>query len=349
MKLSRILLSAFLMTAMSECLTSCRDELCYNHFPSLDISLSWEHEWERDYGMSHAANWDPSFYGFEYESLRPGKPEWVNFIRFSADGSHSETYLSEDKGKLTIDQEEGQSLLLYNGDTEYIVIEDIASLSDARATPTTRTRGGSISYVMAQHPGLSTTNPPDILYSAFKENIPKMATHQVIDFPIKLQPLVFTYLIRYEFEYGLRHVRQARGALGGMALSVYLRDGHTSDDATIVLYDCQLTPYGCEAYVRSFGVPGFPDEYYGRGPDEASDRPYTLNLEILLTNGRTLEFNFDVADQLARQPKGGVITVGGIRVEDEQNVSSESGAFDVDLSGWGNIDVDLPVGGDQKQ
>ncbi|MDE6556892.1 MAG: DUF5119 domain-containing protein, partial [Duncaniella sp.] len=266
MKLSRILLSAFLMTVVSDTLTSCRDELCYNHFPSLNIDLSWEHEWERDHGMNHQANWDADFYGFDYHSLRPSKPEWINLVRFSPDGTRSETYLREDNGDIVVDQEEGQSLLLYNGDTEYLVIEDIASLSDARATPTGRSRA-SISYVMAQHPGLSTTNPPDVLYAAFQDNLPLVGTHQKVSLPIKLQPLVFTYLIRYEFEYGLQYIRQARGALGGMALSVYLRDGHTSDEATIVLFDCSLENYGCEARMRSFGVPGFPDDYYGRGDE----------------------------------------------------------------------------------
>ena len=344
MKLSRILLSALLMTLMSENLTSCRDELCYNHYPSLDVTLSWEHEWERDYGADLSTAWDASYYGYDYDALRPGKPEWVNFVRFSGDGRRHETYLTDDKGQIVIDHEEGQSLLLYNGDTEYIVLEDMASLSEARATPTTRTRS-SISYVMNQHPGLSTTNPPDILYSAYVENLPLVESHEARPLPIKMQPLVFTYVIRYNFEYGQQHIRQARGALGGMAESVYLRDSRTSDEATIILYDCEVTENGCEARVRSFGVPGFPDEYYGRGATKASDRPYTLNLEVLLTNGKVVEFNFDVADQIIRQPKGGVIEVKGLRVEDEDNEPQEStGGFNVDLSGWSDIDVDLPVG-----
>lgn len=343
MKLSRILLSAFLMTMVSGVLTSCRDELCYNHFPSLDVSLVWEYEWERDYGMHHSANWDASAYGMEYSSLKPGKPEWVNFVRFSADGGRHEDYMTEDKINIILDTDDEESILLYNGDTEYIVLHDIASISDARATPTTRTRS-SIAGVIQQHPGLRTTNPPDFLYSAFIEKVPHVEMHKVLPMTVKMQPLVFTYLIRYEFEAGLQHVRLARGALGGLAESVYLRDSRTSDEATIVLYDCEVTDYGCQARVRSFGVPGFPDEYYGRSATKASDRPYTLNLEVLLTNGKTLEFNFDVADQLAKQPKGGVIKVSGIKIEDEQNQPSETtGDFDVDLSGWNDVDVDLPV------
>ncbi|MDE7180996.1 MAG: DUF5119 domain-containing protein [Muribaculaceae bacterium] len=343
MKLSRILLYAFLMTLVSDTLTSCRDELCYNHYPSLDVNLVWEQEWERNYGMDLQSEWDASHYGFEYASLRPTHPEWVNFVRFSADGSRHETYMQHDKENIIIDTGEGQSLLLYNGDTEYIVLEDMASVANARATSTARARS-SISYVMAQHPGLSTTNPPDVIYSAYVDEVPYVESHTVRPMTIKMQPLVFTYVIRYEFEHGKEHIKLARGALGGMAESVFLRDSRTSDQATIILFDCATTDYGCEAHVRSFGIPGFPDDYFGRGDERAASRPYTLNLEVLLTNGKVVEFNFDVADQIARQPKGGVIVVDGLRIEDEQNEPQEStGGFDVDLSGWNNVDIDLPI------
>ena len=140
MKLPQILIIA-IMTAMAAAMTSCRDELCDNHFPSLAVTLSWEHEWERDYGMNHSASWDTSLYGFDYGYLKPEKPEWVNVIRYSADGASYESFLKEDAGNVALDKEqEGQQVLLYNGDTEYLVLEDMASFTDARATPTTRTR-----------------------------------------------------------------------------------------------------------------------------------------------------------------------------------------------------------------
>lgn len=343
MKLSPVQLIALLI-ALTATMASCRDELCTNHFPSLDVALTWEHEWERDYGMKYSDTWDPVILGISYDDLRPGKPEWINMVCFSADGTRTESFLKDDNSSVVIDPAEGQSILFYNGDTEYIMFEDMTSLSDAKATPTSRTRA-TATYIMEQHPEASTTNPPDILYAAFVENIPLVANHQAFHLPVNLQPLVFTYVIRYEFEHGLEHVLQARGALGGMAKSVYLRDGHTSSDATIILYDCDVKPFGCEAHVNSFGIPGFPNEYYGRTP---SDRPYTLNLEVLLANGKVLEFNFDIADQLAAQPKGGVITVRGIRLEDDQTgpAGSESG-FDVDLSGWGNVNIYFPIDPDK--
>lgn len=340
MKLSRhsVLIAVAIVLQI---LTSCRKELCYNHFRTAAISLSWEREWERDYGMAHAANWDRTLYGLAYPELRPDMPEWVSLITYT-EAAQSESFLSVDGGNVSVDGE-NRSFLLYNGDTEYIVLSDMASLNDARASTTSRSRS-SLSYFSSVYPSLRSTNPPDVLFSAFVENVPYVEMHEVKQIPVKMQPLVYTYLIRYEFEYGQHHIALARGAIGGMAESVYLRTGATSENAAIILYDCELTGYGCEARVRSFGVPGFPDEYYGRSEENPhSGRPYTLNLEVRLKNGKMLEFNYDISDQMEKQPRGGVIRVSGLRIEDDQNFS-DSG-FDVNVDDWGeHEDIDLPVG-----
>lgn len=323
--------------------TACqRTELCYDHYPRAALSFEWEQEWERDYGMAHKEVWDAGYHGFEYDFLRPETPEWVNLVRYKDNDPAGEHYLTSDGGEVMLMERGNHSFLLYNGDTEYIVLSDIASLSNARASATPRSRS-SISYIMERHPGTRSSNPPDVLYSSFMENVPEIAAHEKKPIPVKMQPLVYTYLVRYEFEYGIEHVSLARGALAGMAESVFLRDGRTSDESIIVLYDCDVKDYGCEAKVRTFGVPGFPDSYYGRSGDDPEERLYTLNLEVMLTNGTTKEFNYDVADQLRNQPRGGIITIKGIRIEDEENKTEASGGFDVDLSGWSQVDVDLPL------
>lgn len=324
-------------------LTACqRTELCYDHYPKATLTFEWEQEWERDYGKAHRDNWDTSLHGFEYDHLRPGTPEWINLIKYRNDSSEEEHYLTPEGGDIPLMEEEGYSFLLYNGDTEYIVLSGIASLSDARASATPRSRS-SISYIMQRHPGTRTANPPDVIYAAFMKDAPTIGVHQNVHLPFKMQPLVYTYVIRYEFEEGIEYVTLARGALAGMAESVYLRDGKTSDEPIIILYDCEVKDYGCEAHVRSFGIPGFPDEYYGRSDEDADKRPYTLNLEVLLTNGSTMEFNLDVADQLRNQPRGGVITISGLRITPEDARTEISGGFDVDLSGWTQEEVDLPL------
>ena len=342
MKLSRILFIAVVMAVMSE-LTSCRDELCYDHYPSLSFGLAWEQEWERDYGMNHAADWDSSLHGFDYEDLRPECPEWVNMVISKPDGTSAEKHMTPQGGKIMVDVDAQQSYLLYNGDTEYIKLSDVASFTDARATATSRSRSG-ITYINDKYPDVRSTNPPDVLYSACIENMPSLGIHEHKSISVKMQTLVFTYIIRYEFDYGWEYVSLARGAIGGMAESVYLRDGRTSETSSIILFDCDVKDFGCEAHVRSFGVPAFPDQYYGRAEEETSDRPYTLNLEVLLKNGKTIEFNYDIADQLKNQPRGGVITLKGLRIEDEQGEERYDSGFQVDVSDWPNHDIiDLPI------
>lgn len=333
----------YLFAVMMLFMASCVKELCYNHYAAVNVDLSWEHEWERDYGMSHRTTWDELLYDCGYDALRPTLPEWVMLIRYSDLADPEETYLSVEGGEFLVNPSAKQSYLLYNGDTEYIIISDMASLNDARASSTTRSRS-SLTVMEKEYPGVRTTNPPDMLYSAFIENVPRTETHQVTPVPAKMQPLVYTYVIRYEFEYGLHHVALARGALGGLAESVYLRNGVTSDNETVVLYDCELKSNACQAEVRSFGIPGFPDAYYGRAEGEAAQQhKFTLNLEVMLTSGKILEFNYDVSDQLAKQPRGGVITVSGIRIEDKEN--QVPSGFEVEISGWGeHEDIDLPVG-----
>lgn len=333
--ISNVVVAIIMMTTMA----SCRKDLCYNHFRNAAVSLSWEQEWERDYGEGLSSKWVAEEYGgLYYDDLRPEVPEWVHLIKYGIDGSRSESFLEPDGGNLILDGDEDCGILLYNGDTEYLIVSDIASLSTARATATTRTRS-SLSYMSEKYPGIRSTNPPDILYSSYISQLPEINMHESKDVPVNMQPLVFTYIIRYEFKNGTEHIALARGALAGMAESVYLLDGRTSDESAIILYDCKVTDYGCEAIVTSFGIPGFTNEYYGRHAEDpdAEESPYMLNLEIMLTNGETTEFNIDISDQIRRQPRGGVIKVTGLEIEDEKEWV-DSG-FEPEIIDWEERDV----------
>ena len=333
--ISSVIVAIIMMTTLA----SCRKDLCYNHFRNAAVSLSWEQEWERDYGEGLAMSWVPEEYGgLAYDELRPEVPEWVHLIKYGSDGSRSESFLEPGGGNVILDGEEEGEFLLYNGDTEYLVVSDIASLATARATATTRTRS-SLAYISEKYPGIRSTNPPDILYSSYVSQLPEVKLHESKEVPVNMQPLVFTYVIRYEFKKGAEHIVLARGALAGMAESVYLLDGRTSDESAIILYDCDVTGYGCEARVTSFGIPGFTNEYYGRHAEDpdAEESPYTLNLEVLLKNGETVEFNIDISDQIRRQPRGGVIKVTGLEIEgDKEWVDS---GFDPEILDWKEQDV----------
>lgn len=327
-----ILAMALVMSVMC---VSCRQEICYDHYPSLDVRFAWEQEWERDYGMNHFATWDPERHRYEYEELRPDVPEWVKMVRYSEDDRISESFFNPEGKKFDVDEEDDFSLLFYNGDTEYIILSDMASLHDVRATATTRTRAGSSLQAMQElYNATRTTNSPDVIYSAYIEHVRGFKSHEVTPVPVKMQPLVYTYLVYFEFEHGIEHVALARGALGGMADGVYLRTGVTTDETSIILFDCDIHSDACSCQVRSFGIPGFPDSYFGRGAPSRT-RPYTLNLEVKLRNGKTVEFDYDITDQMKNQPRGGVIRIGGVRIEDEQAQGEPvGGGFNVSVSDW---------------
>lgn len=335
-----------MMLVMLVTCVSCRQELCYDHYPSVNISFTWEREWERDYGMNLQSIWDPVLMHWEYDEMRPEIPEWIKLLKYSDDGRITERLLSPEGLKLEVEQDENSSMLLYNGDTEYIIVSDIASINDVRASASTRTRSGSSMQEMKEvYKNTRTTNPPDVIYSAFIERIPGGGIHEEKPLPINMQPLVYTYIVTYEFEHGLEYVVLARGALGGMAEGVYLRTGVTTDDVSIILFDCDVHSDACRSRVHSFGIPGFPDSYFGRTDPPESTQPFILNLEVKLRNGNTKEFNFDISDQIKNQPRGGVIKVGGLRIEDEEAQPPSGGGIDVDVSDWGdNTDIiDVPL------
>ncbi len=331
---------------MSVTCVSCRKELCYDHYPAMDVNFSWEQEWERDYGMHHLSGWDSDQHGFDYDELRPGVPEWVKMVRYFDDGRVTERFFTPEGDKFEVDKNEVSSILFYNGDTEYIILSDVASLHDVRASATTRTRSGAAMQEMQEmYQSSRTTNPPDVIYSAYIDHLPGVMMHEVKYLPVKMQPLVYTYVISYEFEHGFEHVVLARGALGGMAEGVYLRSGTTTDDTSIILFDCDIESGACRSRVRTFGMPSFPDSYFGRVTTEHSG-PFSLNLEVKLKNGKNVDFNFDVTDQIKNQPRGGIIRVGGIRIEDETAWEPTSSGFDVDVSDWNdNVEeIDIPIG-----
>jgi len=337
-----------------QCLASCRKDLCYDHDVHgngyrIQITASWEREWERDYGEKWPAKWNATTWGTVYDDLRPGIPDGLAVVIYTDGGNdasgsraslENEHHLLPEGGQVYLG-EESCSLLLYNDDTEYIVFNDMASLPSATATTRTRTRA---SYSMAEaHTDEHTVSPPDMLYGAFLADykVPFQPGWQ--ELPVMLRPLTYTYLVRYEFERGLEYVELARGALAGMAESVYLQDGRTAEQAATLLFDCTLTSYGAEARVLSFGVPAFPDSYYTSERANETKRTHGLQLEMRLSNGKMVTREFDISDQMARQPRGGVIIVKGINITEEEGKAGGS-AFDVNVEGWGKYqDIDIPL------
>lgn len=305
----------------------------------MTFDTGWELAWERDYGRGWCGRWDAGVMGVAYEEFLPGVPEGITLLMYNGEEEPAKTFLRPDGGEIILG-EGVRSMLFYNNDTRYIVFDDMASASSARASTSTRTRAS----LPEMHAGERTINPPDALFGAFVAEVPAVELHENHESRVVMKPLVYTYLVRFTIDAGAEYVSLARGALAGMAESVMLRDGSTPDRTATILFDCEVKSWGAEAEVRSFGVAGFPDKYYARKAQGAARAPerYSLNLELMLRNGRTKTFFFDVTDQLADQPRGGVIEVGGIEIGNE-DISTDSG-FDVKVDDWGEYeDIDLPI------
>ena len=317
-------------------------DLCYDHRDHahkyhVRIVADYRHDWEERFdGMDWQSNWPDNY--LPYDDLRPGMPSGLRIVNNWEDKGYNLHNISSTGGVVNL-YEGPNNILLYNNDTEYIVFSRTNDGASTRATTRTRTRA---SYVASKYTndGEPTVNPPDMLYANYIEGYiaEKLPEPTVIE--VTLQPLVFTYKIRYEFKEGLKYVSMARGALSGMAESVRMNTGDTSDEAVTVLFDAEITDYGVRALCNSFGTPGYPHPNY---PTRLPEAKHGLNLELLLKNGRTVHFNFDVTDQVQAQPHGGVIVVKDIEVKD--NVGTQgSGAFDVTVDEWGEYeDIVLPL------
>jgi len=321
-------------------MTGCRKELCYdhpNHAPGvyLDVKAQWEQVWERDYGCDWKNHWQ-SEWGTAYQDLCPGVPEGLR-LRIYKEETPKQVFNMEPEGeKVVLDEEGTYSFLFHNNDTEYIVYDGLSV--SIRATATTRTV--SRSGFRALHEGERTINPPDMLYGKYIEEyvLEKKVGAELMD--IAMYPLVYTYYIRFEIEKGFEHVLKACGAIAGMAERVYLYDGHTGEEAATILYDCRLGQSCVEAHVMTFGVPNYPGEHYNRMDTDI--QPFMVSLEVLLTNGSTQSFDFDITSQMKGQPRGGVIMVEGIDIEMAETGSG--GGFDVSVEDWGEaVVIPLPL------
>lgn len=329
-----------LLPLLSLTVISCRKDLCYDHdahTPSVRINImaEWELEWERTYNFNWEELWEKEW-EHAYDDLRPQKAQGIRAIVYTEGGTRLENNLTWEGGRLPM-PEGIHDLMFYNNDTEYIVFNDLTHALSATAT----TRGVTRSSLQELHTGERTVNQPDQLYGSFHEDYTAERTFAIVEHPVIMHPLAYTYYIRYAFAEGLDYVALARGALAGMAESVYLNDGHTGNEAATVLFDCSLADWGVEAQVQSFGVPNYPGDHYTRA--DGSPARYTLNLEVRLKNGKILNYNFDVTDQVNAQPRGGIIQVDGIEVSDEDGEEG-SGGFDVSVDDWGEwVDIPLPI------
>lgn len=338
-KMIRTVLAVSMAAAV---LAGCRKELCYDHDHwKANVVPDWELAWERDYGMAWEQSWN-SPAGVAYDSLRPVPGKGIAAIVYKDGGTYVERHIGADGGILPLGQTP-QSILFYNDDTEYIVFSGLDSYAEASATTRTRTR----STYTERHGEESTVSSPDMLFGSWVEDYiaPGTMDASPVDLSVTMRPLVYSYLLVYEFECGIEYVRLARGAMAGMAQSVYLQDGRTgSEKATVLFEDASVDSERgvVTAVIRTFGVPDFPVRYYNGTTPESESGTFGLNLEVMLPDGSIKVFEFDISDQMLDQPRGGVITVSGLTIYDWE--FGGGGSFDVEVDDWGPYeDVDLPL------
>lgn len=328
--------------------TACdHKELCFDHPEhalryDTQVTIDYNLQWEIPYNnlTDWSSTWSDDGFGMPYASLRPGIPEGVRVAMYAKEPPRLVDNIPPTGGIIRM-RPGLNSLIFYNNDTEYIVFDDMDNFASAKATTRARSRSTYRGNPFASDFGSraeATVAPPDQLFGHYIDDYEQKKVVEPQELHITMQPLVFTYLIRYEFEAGIEYVGIARGALSGMAQSVSLSTGHTSEESATLLYDCEVKPWGIQAIVKSFGVPDFPNPDYSRAPGE-----YGLNLEVRLRNGKMFNFDFDVTEQMARQPHGGVINVGGLKISDADGWEGGEG-FDVSVDGWGewtDVDIDL--------
>ena len=302
------------------------------------IEPTYRYEWEENCtgDLNWEANWPENYVA--YDDLRPEKPAGLRVVNYPHSGGNKISNISADGG-IAYFSEGMHDILFYNNDTEYIVMSQTDKFATTRATTRTRTRSSYNGNPFGtRNEDEVTVNPPDMLYGNYMTGYEAKRLLEPDVIEVTLHPLVFTYKIRFEFAKGLEYVALARGTLAGMAMSVNMSTGQTSDEVATILYDCELTDFGAKAYVKSFGVPGYPNSNYTK-----AGGAYAVNLEVRLRNGKFKTFDFDVTEEVEKQPHGGVIVLSGLEITDDEGMSG-SGAFDVIVDDWGEYeDIEIPL------
>ncbi|MBR4161286.1 MAG: DUF5119 domain-containing protein [Bacteroidaceae bacterium] len=328
-------------------LTSCEQkDLCFDHdahTPRVEFkfNFAFDRNWEENTEnyIDWKNNWSQD-YDVAYDELRPAEAEGIRMHAYYGDTPETMRNMTVEKSSVRLSNEGYYDFLFYNNDTEYIVFEGLNTFATAYATTRGLVRS---SYkgnpLMTRATEEVTVNPPDMLYGSYKDSVYATRSFSVDTMDITMHPLVFKYLVRFEVTKGAEHVVQAKGALAGMAKGVNLSNGRTTQDIATVLFDCDwVGDYGVQALVKSFGLPNYPNINYTR----ATNYQVGLSIELRLKNGNFQQHDFDITDQVIRQPHGGVIVVSGIEIDEDRDDSG--GGFQVGVDGWGDeVNVPLPI------
>ena len=340
--------------AIMACATSCvHKDLCENHREHahryhIQIIADYRYDWEEQI-YDEATDWEyrwPDEFTLAYDELRPTKPSGLRVVNYNEEGTSNNLHnIKPDGGVITL-YEGLNDMLFYNNDTEYIIFSRSGTDATTRATTRTLTRTEYKASEFAVE-GERTVSPPDMLFANYVEDYLPEKVVEPTPFEITLQPLVFTYKIRFEFVGGIEYTSSATASLSGMAASVELNTGETSEESATILFDDLKIVYTNEAkdegyiraVVKSFGTPAFPHPNY----PTRTDVTHGLKLEVRLRNNTIWTADVDVTDQVQLQPHGGVIIVKDLVIKKEDAMQGSSG-FEPVVDEWGPTeDIPLPL------
>ncbi|MBO5346015.1 MAG: DUF5119 domain-containing protein [Paludibacteraceae bacterium] len=319
------------------CFVACdMRELCYDHDShaykyQVNIVADYEQEWQ--YPLTPTKDWKenwPDTFDVRYSDLMPILPSGLRVMIYDS-LRYDRQNIGRDGGLVYLTELE-KSFIICNNNTEAVVFVDEKDKEKVSVTTRAIRRNsyGGSSYIQLKD--VNTKTEPDVLYVNYIPSYVPISTIKPVDVSVLLKPVVYTYYIRYEFEYGIEHVVLARGALAGMSGSVNLQTQEPGNDLATVMYDAKKKSFGVDANVNSFGL---PHDLTDLGMQlDGGEYACGLNLEVALTNGDIKTFEFDVTDQVVSQPRGGVIVVKGLRVEDEEAEGELEGG-QVEVDDWG--------------
>ena len=257
-------LATYYLLLMLLVLTSCKHKdlyMGYDSSPTLVFQVNWHLKWNLAYLIDWDNEWNPEW-TIDWNKVIPTEPEGVRLLTEMKDNGYRQIFnFPSEGGRVTL-QPGVYAILFHNNDTEYIVFETTDLVSSLTATTRTRTR----SPYSENNPSETTVNPPDFLFSNYSEEFHvsevdewiNCEKERIIKVDAFMVPVVFSYIVRCEFKSGKEYINEARGALSGMAGTVNLSNRRTLDDVVTVLYDnAEVSDYGVEAVVRSFGLCNF--------------------------------------------------------------------------------------------
>ena len=177
----------------------CSDHRDHAHRYHINVIADYRYDWEECLGGPDWKNTWPENY-LPYDDLRPGTPSGLRVVNFNESGDYNLHNIAATGGVVNL-YEGKNNLLFYNNDTEYIVFSSFENMATTRATTRVRTRASYTGNTYADDDE-PTLTPPDMLYANYYDGYIAEKVVDPADVYVTLQPLVFTYKIRYECIYG---------------------------------------------------------------------------------------------------------------------------------------------------